>query len=165
MAGRSTIGTVRAASGTARTVRAASGTARTARGKNDNGNMITMVIIIVFLLVAIVAMFYFNRSMMEKFTGKRNYCLEYYYMDGCGHCDRFNESGVWDQLKNQYGDKVTFNKYNNREEKDRIDKYNISGFPTILLTKDDKIIKEYDGNRSKEDLEKFIVSYTEKVKA
>jgi len=154
MAGRSTIGTSR----TSRTF-------GSNRGKNNNSNMITMAVVIAFLILAIFVMFYFNQTIMERFTGKRNYCLEYYYMDGCGHCDRFNESGVWDQLKKQYGDKVTFNKYNNREEKDRIDKYNISGFPTIILTKDDKIIKEYDGNRSKEDLEKFIVSYTEKVNA
>lgn len=160
MAGRSTISTSR----TSRTFNSSS-TIRSNRGKNNNSNMITTTVVIAFLILAIFVMFYFNQTIMERFTGKRNYCLEYYYMDGCGHCDRFNESGVWDQLKNQYGDKVTFNKYNNREEKDRIDKYNISGFPTIILTKDDKIIKEYDGNRSKEDLEKFIVSYTEKVNA
>jgi thiol-disulfide isomerase/thioredoxin len=160
MAGRSTIGTSR----TSRTFNSSS-TVRSNSGKNNNSNMITMAVVIAFLILAIFVMFYFNQTIMERFTGKRNYCLEYYYMDGCGHCDRFNESGVWDQLKKQYGDKVTFNKYNNREEKDRIDKYNISGFPTIILTKDDKIIKEYDGNRSKEDLEKFIVSYTEKVNA
>jgi thiol-disulfide isomerase/thioredoxin len=157
MAGRSTIRT-------SRTFNSSSTVGRN-RGKNNNSNMITMVVVIAFLILAIFVMFYFNQTIMEKFTGKRDYCLEYYYMDGCGHCDRFNESGVWDQLKTQYGDQVTFNKYNNREEKDRIDKYNISGFPTIVLTKDDKIIKEYNGDRSKEDFEKFIVSYTEKVNA
>ena len=157
MAGRSTIRTSRTFN--------SSSTVRSNRGKNNNSNMITMVVVIAFLILAIFVMFYFNQTIMEKFTGKRNYCLEYYYMDGCRHCDRFNESDAWDQLKTQYGDQVTFNKYNNREEKDRIDKYNISGFPTIILTKDDKIIKEYNGDRSKEDLEKFIVSYTEKVNA
>lgn len=136
------------------------------RGKNNNGTVIAMVLIIVFLILAIVALFYFNgKNMMESFSEKRNFCLEYYYMDGCGYCDRFNESGVWDNLKAKYSDTVTFNKYNNHEEKERIEKFNISGFPTIILTENGKIVKEYTGNRSKEDLEKFIVSYTKKVNA
>ena len=132
------------------------------KSKNSNSNMITMVVVIMFLLLAIFTMFYYNKTIMEKFSENRNYVLEYYYMDECGHCMRFNESGVWDQLKNQYGDKITFNKYNNKEESGRIEKYNITGFPTIIVTKDDKKIKEYKGDRSKEDLEKFIVSYIEK---
>ena len=133
------------------------------KSKSSNSNMITMVVVIVFLLLAIFIMYYFNKTIMEKFSENSNYVLEYYYMDECGHCISFNESGVWDQLKNQYGNSITFKKYNNNEERAKIEKYKITGFPTIIVTKNDEKIKEYKGDRSKEDLEKFIVSYIEKV--
>lgn len=128
--------------------------------RSNSGDMISMVLIVVFLLIAIVALYYMNgRNVFEPFSGDRKYCLEYYYMDGCGHCDRFNDSGVWEELKKTYGNKLEFNKYNYRDAKDRIDKYNITGFPTIILTENDNIKAEYNGNREKGDLAKFITSY------
>ena len=126
----------------------------------DMISMISMVLIVVLLLIAIVALYYMNgKNLLETFTWNKKYCLEYYYMDGCGHCDRFNESGVWEELKNTYGNQIEFNKYNNREVKDKVDKHNITGFPTIIVTENDNIKAEYNGNREKCDIEKFISSY------
>jgi len=126
----------------------------------DMISMISMGFIVVFLLIAIVALYYMNgKNLLETFTGNKRYCLEYYYMDGCGHCDRFNESGVWEELKNTYGNQIEFYKYNNREVKDKVDKHNITGFPTIIVTENDNIKAEYNGNREKGDIEKFISSY------
>jgi len=115
-----------------------------------------LIVIVVFLLISIfVLSYYINNNSIENFTGNKS--IEYYYMNGCSHCEKFNVSGIWEELKNTYGGKnIEFNKYENREHPDRVAKYNITGFPTIIITNNGNIIEEYVGNRSKEDLEKFI---------
>jgi len=114
-----------------------------------------LIVIVVFLLISIfVLSYYINNNSIENFTGNKS--IEYYYMNGCSHCEKFNVSGIWEELKNTYGKNIEFNKYENREHPDRVAKYNITGFPTIIITNNGNIIEEYVGNRSKEDLEKFI---------
>jgi len=115
-----------------------------------------LIVIVVFLLISIFVLSYYinNNNSIENFTGNKS--IEYYYMNGCSHCEKFNVSGIWEELKNTYGKNIEFNKYENREHPDRVAKYNITGFPTIIITNNGNIIEEYVGNRSKEDLEKFI---------
>lgn len=128
--------------------------------KRDNSSdIINMVLIVVFLLIAIVVLYYINGTkLLETFYSKK-YAIEYYYMEGCGHCVRFNESGVWEDLKNTYENKIEFKKYNNRDAIDKINKYGITGFPTIIITENGNKKEEYNGNRGKADLEIFIKKY------
>jgi thiol-disulfide isomerase/thioredoxin len=125
-----------------------------------------MITIIMFLLFAIVILFAYNKNkIMEAFAGNTSsnkYVLEYYYMDGCGHCDNFNNSGVWDKLNNSYGNNIEFKKYNMRDCKDRIEKYNISGFPTIIIidkSNSEKKLEEYNDDRTYDKFKIFIEKY------
>jgi len=125
-----------------------------------------MITIIMFLLLAIVILFAYNKNkIMEAFTGSTSsnkYILEYYYMDGCGHCDNFNNSGVWDKLNNSYGNNIEFKKYNMRDSKDRIEKYSISGFPTIIIidkSDSEKKLEEYNDDRTYDKFKIFIEKY------
>jgi len=45
----------------------------------------------------------------------------YYYMEGCGYCDQFSGSGVWEKLDNDIGSvsNVEFKKINIADKKDR----------------------------------------------
>jgi hypothetical protein len=122
-----------------------------------------LIVIIVVLLISIFMISYYisGNSLMENFTGNTtgNKSIEYYYMEGCSHCEKFNDSGIWEELKETFGTKLKFNKYEHKEHFDRVARYKITGFPTIIITNNSDIYEEYKGNRTKEDLEKFIRRY------
>ena len=83
-------------------------------------------------------------------------------MDGCGYCDQFSGSGVWEKLDNDIGNvsNVEFKKINIADKKEDINRYNIDGFPCIIATdKNDNKISEYQGDRSYESLKKYIYSF------
>lgn len=119
-----------------------------------------LIVIIVVLLISIFMLSYYinGNSLMENFTGNttRNKSIEYYYMNGCSHCEKFNDSGIWEELKVTFGTNIKFNKYENKEHPDRVERYKITGFPTIIITNNGDIAEEYKGNRTKQDLENFI---------
>lgn len=125
-----------------------------------------MISIIFFLLLAIAVLFAYNKNkIMETFMGEsaeKIYRVEYYYMDGCGHCEDFSKSGVWEKLNGEYGNKLEFKKYNMKDCKDRIDKYDISGYPTIIIidkSKSEKKLEEYNDERSYEKMKVFLAKY------
>ena len=119
-----------------------------------------LIVIIVVLLISIFALSYYinGNSLMENFSGNTtgNKSIEYYYMNGCSHCEKFNDSGIWEELKVTFGTNIKFNKYENKEHPDRVERYKITGFPTIIITNNGDIAEEYKGNRTKQDLENFI---------
>jgi len=119
-----------------------------------------LIVIIVVLLISIFMLSYYinGNSLMENFTGNTtgNKSIEYYYMNGCSHCEKFNDSGIWEELKVTFGTNIKFNKYENKEHPDRVERYKITGFPTIIITNNGDIAEEYKGNRTKQDLENFI---------
>ena len=125
-----------------------------------------MILIIFFLLLTIAVLFAYNKNkIMEAFMGDsadKKYRMEYYYMEGCGHCEDFSNSGVWENLNSEYGDKLEFKKYNMRDCKDRIDKYEISGYPTIIIidkSSSEKKLEEYNDDRKYEKMKAFVQKY------
>ena len=127
-----------------------------------------MISIILFLLLAIAVLFAYNKNkIMETFMGEsvdKKYRIEYYYMDGCGHCEDFSKSGVWEKLSSEYGNKLEFKKYNMKDCKDRIDKYEISGYPTIIIidkSGSEKKLEEYNDDRRYEKMKVFVGKYAD----
>ena len=55
----------------------------------------------------------------------------YYYMDGCGHCKDF--SPIWDEFTKSYKGKVKFQKINMKDAEEDLKKYDIDGFPTVVI--------------------------------
>jgi hypothetical protein len=134
--------------------------------KSFGNDIFIMISIIFFLLLAIAVLFAYNKNkIMEAFTGEsadKKYRMEYYYMEGCGHCEDFSNSGVWDNLNSEYGDKLEFKKYNMKDCKDRIDKYEISGYPTIIIidkSNFEKKLEEYNDDRKYEKMKAFVQKY------
>ena len=83
-------------------------------------------------------------------------------MEGCGHCEDFSNSGVWDNLTSEYGDKLEFKKYNMKDCKDRINKYEISGYTTIIIidkSNFEKKLEEYNDDRKYEKMKAFVQKY------
>jgi thioredoxin 1 len=67
----------------------------------------------------------------------------------CGHCKNFKP--VWNTLKEQYKDKFTFITYDSDEDKEKMKEWDIQGFPTLLIRKNN-VVKEYTGSREMEDM-------------
>ena len=81
--------------------------------------------------------------------------LTLYYATWCGHCTKFKP--IWEQLKKhvekntlktQTGEsiKVTFKACEAQKDKELVDKANIAGFPTLMITKGG-VETEYKGRR------------------
>jgi len=81
--------------------------------------------------------------------------LALFKAEWCGHCIGFKET--WNQLKNE-NKNINFITYDSEINKNEIKKYNIQGFPTIILLLNDKAI-EYVGPRSRDAIEEFIKQY------
>jgi len=89
--------------------------------------------------------------------------LMLFYVDWCPHCKTAKPE--WESLKSQYegnainGYTLMFTEHNCTAESEEVselmDKYNIEGYPTIKLLKDNQVI-EYDAKPTKSTMEQFL---------
>ena len=80
--------------------------------------------------------------------------LVYFHMETCSHCKRFNPE--WGKFSREYNGELTLKKIEANEAGDLLQKYKITGFPTILLIDEYDNTKAFTGNRNVEGLENFI---------
>jgi thioredoxin-like negative regulator of GroEL len=110
-----------------------------------------VVALAVLFVVYHVAKKYFLK---EAFTNPST--CTYYYMEQCGHCKRF--SPEWDNFTQNYTGPVRLRKVEMNNAGDDLRKYNINGFPTVLLVNDNGESQQYEGPRTSDALNKFINS-------
>jgi thiol-disulfide isomerase/thioredoxin len=89
--------------------------------------------------------------------------LMLFYVDWCPHCKTAKPE--WESLKSEYegttinGYTIMFVEHNCTNESEEVsqlmDKYNIEGYPTIKLIKDNQVI-EYDAKPTKSTMEQFL---------
>ena len=121
--------------------------------------------IIVISIIFIFAVLISNKQTIEGFFNSDNkkYSVEYFYMEGCGHCIEFNDSGIWEQLNNNAWTNVSLKKYNRSENLERINDLNISSFPTIIVvdnsTGSPNIIASFEEERTYDKIFNFIKKY------
>ena len=75
-------------------------------------------------------------------------------MNGCGHCKKFTP--VWDEFSDNYNGELKLKKLERNEAGDLLQKYEIKGFPTVLLIDEQGNKKEFQGDRTIQGLKKFI---------
>ena len=74
--------------------------------------------------------------------------------DWCNHCKNFMP--VYNSLaNNKDNNKIKFINYDSEKNSDKISKYKISGFPTLLIKYNKKLI-EYTGKRDENNILDFI---------
>jgi thioredoxin-related protein len=82
--------------------------------------------------------------------------LALFKMEGCSHCVAFRDT--WATLdgliSTQFGGTVSTKTYDSQDEE--TNKYNVSGFPTIMLLKSDGTSLKYEGNRTTDDILNFV---------
>lgn len=111
-------------------------------------------IIVLYFVGVIYYIFFRNSSIMESF-GNPTSCT-YYYMTNCGHCKTFTPE--WDKFVQNYTGNIKFKKVEMNQAGKDIEKYNIKGFPTVLIMDDAGETKEYDGPRTSDGLKKYFES-------
>uniref|UniRef100_A0A6C0DWZ2 Thioredoxin domain-containing protein n=1 Tax=viral metagenome TaxID=1070528 RepID=A0A6C0DWZ2_9ZZZZ len=124
---------------------------------------------IVFILLYLVANYVLPSNMLFKenfelfnsspspsaMTSDNSTKLVYFYMDGCGHCNKFTPT--WNKFCSANSTSIKTYKFEQAQVKDQITTYAISGFPTILLLdKNNAKIDEYNGERSVEALTSYV---------
>jgi thiol-disulfide isomerase/thioredoxin len=108
--------------------------------------------------------FHANRENIPKDqNSNKTATLLLFYVDWCPHCKTAKPE--WESLKADYDGKtingytLSFVEHNCTNESAEIsqlmDKYNIEGYPTIKLVKDNQII-EYDAKPTKTTMEQFL---------
>jgi thiol-disulfide isomerase/thioredoxin len=110
-------------------------------------SLISIPILIVYLLKSITN---------ESFDYNPHKELIFFSMPGCGHCKNFKPT--WDLLLKNYGNikDIELIEVSSNEKPELVELFEIDGFPTILYAKDNKKVSEYKGDRSYEDLVKYM---------
>jgi len=120
---------------------------------------IASILFIVALLIIIV--YYFNKDIftnmnVENFENDGKKKVVYFYMDGCPHCVSF--SPIWDEFKKT--SPLATHKIESTDAGAMMTRYNISGFPTILLLdENNNKLKELEGPRTLANLNTMISNY------
>lgn len=109
------------------------------------------------ILIPIIIFYLLRILYKEGFTSSKPYKeLLFFTLDGCGHCE--NMKPTWKLLKQNYGENgyIKLIEVKAKQNQDLVKLYNIKGYPTLLYVKDEKMVSEYKGDRTYEDLVKFL---------
>lgn len=85
--------------------------------------------------------------------GDNNKVIILFKAEWCGHCKNFKDT--WANLQNKYNDKYNFVTFDADVHKKELQTFNVQSFPTLLVQNNDKVV-EYKGNRTEDDIIKFI---------
>ena len=137
------------------------------KGKGSSNGTLAGIILIssVFIFTLLIA----NKERIQEgfFSGYKKYSVEYYYMDTCGHCIDFNESGIWEKLNKLQLNNVSLKKYNRSENIDRVNSLGITGFPAIVIVENaastPTIVESFEMSRTYDNISTFINKYETKV--
>lgn len=135
--------------------------------KSNNMQKVLLLVGILLVLFAIHKFFLKKEGFVSSVTeledevsNKKSMVL--FYADWCGHCKKFIPQ--WDKLSSSWNDtnenvklmKVDCGKPNeNNDHKEIMEKYQIDGYPTILVFEEGKA-KPYDGKRDVPSIENFL---------
>lgn len=116
--------------------------------------------LVVFLLLVVFALIVY--TFMKRYEGfESKATLSYFYLPGCGWCQKFNPE--WDRfvelIKEEDVD-VMVRKVNAEEARDEVEKEKIQGFPHIHLKKASGERVDYEGERTAEALIEFVKEHS-----
>lgn len=125
--------------------------------KRNTDNMVLCIISIAlgFMLLKTIFRIMRNSHTVEGYEGKKELLL--LHMEGCPHCEIFLPH--WQAASNENKSGIKMRAVERKEPggEDLSKKYNVSGYPTILLVGNNgNKIKSYSGNRDKVGLLNFM---------
>ena len=115
-----------------------------------------VILVLRYLVNELMGGAYLQSSMLEGFSGQGKEFTLFYWKD-CGHCKTMMPE--WDKfMKSNSNQGIKVNKIEKDENPGLMDKMGVSGFPTILLTKNGSVVKPYEGERTAEAFQAFANS-------
>jgi len=138
------------------------------KGKN-NSAMLGFFFIIICIAVAYYYIYNynhegFNSQDLTPASGEVNVVL--FYADWCGHCKTFKPifndamtklDGKKSRNSDINGKTIRLTKVECDENPELGKKYNINGYPTVKILKDDGSVLDYEGGRTLDGMKKFLV--------
>jgi thiol-disulfide isomerase/thioredoxin len=120
-----------------------------------NTNNILLISIVAIIITLIFIYFLQYKGIVELFSDKTT-TIEYYSSSRCGHCKSFNP--VWNQFVEKMDGEIEFKQFTDKEATDRADEigFDLVGFPSIVKVRNDKLEKEFTGQRTLENLTNFL---------
>jgi thiol-disulfide isomerase/thioredoxin len=136
---------------------------------SKNSKNILTVVFALLVVIAIISYFTKNKttsnapSSIYDVNGTNNIRTSYASLEGfeqnpkvmlfhatwCGHCEQYLSSGVFDKVaKHPDVQKVSFEKLDADKNEDMREKYDVTGFPTILGLNASGEKVAFDGNRN-----------------
>lgn len=122
----------------------------------DDMSSLTRVLLIIVCVLLFVFLYNLVVGRVNNYEnfGNPKTCT-YYYMNNCGYCEKFTPE--WDKFVNNYNGPVILNKKERTEtDEGELEKYNVQGFPTVILCDENGEYKEFNGDRNSNGLIEFI---------
>jgi thiol-disulfide isomerase/thioredoxin len=116
------------------------------------------------LIVTLLIYYYYNNYLTEGLDNNKNQSVSVkvynFNTEWCGYSVRFQP--IWKQLEDHYlvnkSVEILDIKCDDPVNEEKCINYKVEGFPTVILEKSNGNLVEYTGNRSVEDIIKFIES-------
>jgi thiol-disulfide isomerase/thioredoxin len=141
--------------------------------KQNLGNKKVIVTIVLAALFIVVAIWMYYKYVVPRVNASYVPNKEYvkkqkidtadiylFYTNWCPHCK--TAKPIWDDFKAHIGSRghssgvtVNFIEVDCEQDRKTAEKFNVSGYPTIKLLYNDKVI-EYDAKPNKENLQQFL---------
>ncbi|ALH22958.1 putative thioredoxin [Chrysochromulina ericina virus CeV-01B] len=125
-----------------------------AKSRCGNLSQITLVLAAVLLALMFGAIFNGVKQTNEGLSNQKELVLV--HMTGCGHCKTLMPEWKSAEKKNNTGIGMRAVEMNEDDGPELCEKHNITGFPTMILLENGKKIADYNGERNKDGLLKFL---------
>ena len=114
-----------------------------------------LILSLLFLLYVLIKITFFKRrNNIEGLSNDKEFVLV--YMNGCGHCNRLMPEWESAAKENKSGIKMRAVEMNENDGPELCKKYNINGFPTMMVLNNGNKVNDYNGKRNKNDLLEFL---------
>ena len=125
-----------------------------AKSKCGNFGSINLVLAAVLLAVMFGAMFNSAKQNTEGLANQKEFVLV--HMTGCGHCKTLMPE--WKSAEKDNNTDITMRavEMNEGDGPELCKKHNITGFPTMILLENGEKVADYNGERNKDGLLKFL---------
>lgn len=137
----------------------------------------TRIVLYVLLVVSFVLLTFIAFKVLDTSTRARGggdgresfasleeegYTVVYLYMDGCVHCQRFHST--WNEFAREMGSsprhaQVRVQKY--EADSAQAQGFSVQGYPTVLLTRGDRVVATFEEQRTVQALTSFVERYTQ----
>ena len=140
------------------------------KSKCSNDNTTMLLVVGAVLLVILYVLYNKNNTSNEGFAENlepigNEVKLVLFHATWCGHCQKFKpewakaENALKKMGNNVNGKSIRMVKVDADEQPDLVKKYNVSGFPTVKVMTQGKIM-DYEGDRSMSGLMKYVKNMT-----